>query len=59
MTKPTYQHETPFGTFDTWEAAAKACLRLDLDPTLCIRSYEYVAKPRLLLSDASMALVGL
>lgn len=32
--KITYQ--TPVGTFSTWEEAATACERCDLDPCTCI-----------------------
>lgn len=30
----TYQ--TPFGSFRTWEEAATACERADMDPCTCI-----------------------
>ncbi len=30
-------YETPLGTFGTWEAAATACERCDLDPITCVR----------------------
>ena len=35
MNKITY--ETPFGTFATWEDAACACERADMDPCTCIK----------------------
>jgi len=30
-------YETPAGTFSTWDAAAAACERMDMDPTTCIK----------------------
>ena len=30
-------YETPFGTFNTWEEAAIACERCDMDPVTCIK----------------------
>jgi hypothetical protein len=30
-------YETPVGSFETWEAAAAACERCDLDPCTCIK----------------------
>lgn len=37
MTTTTYHYETPLGSFQTWEEAADACERVDLDPCACIR----------------------
>jgi hypothetical protein len=31
-------YETPVGSFKTWEEAASACERCDLDPCLCIKA---------------------
>jgi hypothetical protein len=31
-----FQYETPLGAFNTWEEAATACERCDLDPCDCI-----------------------
>lgn len=33
----TTRYETPVGTFKTWEDAAAACERADLDPCDCIK----------------------
>jgi hypothetical protein len=33
----TALYETPFGGFDTWEDAAVACERADMDPCDCIK----------------------
>jgi hypothetical protein len=33
----TVSYKTPMGRFDTWEAAASACERADLDPCTCIK----------------------
>lgn len=33
----TTTYETPFGTFKTWEEAAAACERADMDPCTCIQ----------------------
>jgi hypothetical protein len=33
----TMTYETPLGAFSTWEAAAIACERCDLDPCTAIR----------------------
>lgn len=33
---PTTEYRTPLGTFRTWEEAAAACDRADLDPVECI-----------------------
>lgn len=30
-------YQTPFGSFDTWEDAATACERADMDPCECIK----------------------
>jgi hypothetical protein len=30
------KYQTPVGGFDTWEQAAAACERCDLDPCTCI-----------------------
>jgi hypothetical protein len=35
MTHTAYR--TPFGTFDTWEGAAVACEKRDMDPVTCIK----------------------
>ena len=32
-----FLYETPVGSFDTWEEAALACERRDLDPVACIK----------------------
>lgn len=34
--KTTIKYETPMGSFNTWEEAATACERADLDPCTCI-----------------------
>jgi hypothetical protein len=31
-----FEYETPVGTFSTWEQAAAACERSDMDPCDCI-----------------------
>jgi hypothetical protein len=31
-------YETPLGTFASWEEAAAACERADLDPLTCIKN---------------------
>lgn len=36
MNDKTVSYRTPMGRFDTWEAAANACERADLDPCTCI-----------------------
>ena len=36
MTNQT-SYETPMGCFNTWEQAAEACERSDLDPCTCIK----------------------
>lgn len=33
----TVSYKTPMGRFETWEAAAVACERADLDPVTCIK----------------------
>lgn len=33
----TVSYKTPMGCFQTWEAAAVACERADLDPLTCIK----------------------
>jgi hypothetical protein len=30
------EYRTPVGTFKTWEEAAAACERIDMDPCTCI-----------------------
>lgn len=30
------EYRTPLGTFDTYEEAAEACEKSDLDPNLCV-----------------------
>ena len=32
----TFNYQTPLGRFQTWEHAAAACERCDLDPVTCI-----------------------
>lgn len=32
MTNHAASYSTPFGAFDTWEDAAAACERMDMDP---------------------------
>jgi hypothetical protein len=32
-----FNYETPVGCFTTWELAATACERCDLDPCECIK----------------------
>ena len=41
----TALYETPFGGFDTWEAAAIACERADMDPCDCIKYTGPAATP--------------
>lgn len=36
METKTVTYQTPMGCFSTWEAAAIACERADLDPCTCI-----------------------
>ena len=44
-TAKTALYETPFGGFDTWEAAAIACERADMDPCDCIKYVGPAATP--------------
>jgi hypothetical protein len=37
-----FNYETPVGTFRTWEEAAAACERADLDPCTCIKNVSVV-----------------
>jgi len=33
-----FKYETPVGTFDTWQEAADACERCDLDPCELVKA---------------------
>lgn len=43
----TIKYETPLGSFETWEAAAAACERADLDPCTCISNQRVGPGPSL------------